>query len=200
MKKLFILAFAATFAVGSACAQQPMQRPNDSVAHPHHQHDGQHHGQHRGPHHGGHHGQKPPMEVPPTQYNADGIDMAVVDFFPAVKNLKQEGKWTGVYDATGQLLGYVVYSKPASDGIKGFNGETPVMIAFDVKKKIAGVCLLPNVETPGFAQRVKDAGLYSQWNGLSVKKARKKQVDTVSGATFTSRAVVQSVQAVLATL
>ena len=47
---------------------------------------------------------------------------------------------------------------------------------------------------------MQETGFYNNWNGLTVKKAKKKQVDTVSGATFTSRAVIQSVQAALNTL
>jgi len=74
------------------------------------------------------------------------------------------------------------------------------MIALDTKKVILGVQLLPNVESPGYVQRVQQAGFFNSWNGLSIKKAKKKQVDTVSGATFTSRAVIQSVQAALNTL
>jgi len=94
----------------------------------------------------------------------------------------------------------VVYSKPASDGIKGYNGETPVMIAFDKKMVITGVFLLQNQETPKFAKRVEDAGFYKNWNGLTVKQALKKEVDAVSGATFTSNAVIQSVRAALMSL
>ena len=132
--------------------------------------------------------------------NADGIDMTIVKAFPAVKSVKKSGKWTEVYDSMKKLLGYVVYSKPASDGIKGYAGETPIMIAFNAKKRIAGVYLLANQETPKFVQRVKQTGYFNNWNGLTVKKALKKKVDTVSGATFTSRAVAESVRAALATL
>lgn len=132
--------------------------------------------------------------------NADGIDLMVVKAFPKVKSVKADGKWTAVYDAQKALLGYVVYSKPASDGIKGYAGETPVMIAFNGKKKITGVYLLANQETPKFVKHVEETGYFNSWNGLTVKKALKKKVDTVSGATFTSRAVGQSVQAVLKTL
>ena len=128
------------------------------------------------------------------------FDQAVAKAFPSMQSMQKEGKWTAVRDANKKLLGYVVNSKPASDGIKGYAGETPVMIAFNAKKRITGVCLLQNQETPGFLKRVQDAGFYDNWNGLTVKKALKKKVDTVSGATFTSRAVAQSVQAVLATL
>lgn len=131
------------------------------------------------------------------QVNSDGIDMAVVQAFPTVKSMKKNGGWTEVYDLQGKMLGYVVYSTPVSDTINGFNGPTPVVIAFNTKKVITGVYALPNRETPKFAQHVQDAGFYNNWNGLTVKKARKKKVDTVSGATYTSRAVALSVQAAL---
>ena len=156
--------------------------------------------------HGGHHcgncqqHQRQPLKPAALQYNADGIETTIVAAFPTAKIAKKQAKWTEVYDGDRKLLGYAVYSKPASDGIKGFNGETPVMIALDAKKVIKGVYLLPNIETPQFAQHVKEAGFFDSWNGLTVKQARKKKVDTVSGATFTSRAVVQSVQAALETL
>ena len=154
----------------------------------------QHNGQHCGncPHHQQH--AKQPAAVGLT------FEQAVAKAFPAMKSTQKEGNWTAVCDANKKVLGYVVNSKPASDGIKGYNGETPVMIAFNAKKRITGVYLLANHETPGYLKRVQDTGFYDNWNGLTVKKALKKKVDTVSGATFTSRSVIMSVHAVLATL
>ena len=95
------------------------------------------------------------------------------------------------------MLGYAVYSKPASDGIKGYNGETPLMIALDKNQKVLCVVLLPNNETPGYLQRVLDAGLLSSWNGMKTGKAAKKKVDTVAGATFSSKSIIETVQAAL---
>lgn len=123
--------------------------------------------------------------------------MAIVKAFPEVKSVKKTDKWTEVYDTNKKLLGYAVYSKPASDDIKGYNGETPVLIALSPKEIIVGVYLLQNTETPKFAQRVEEAGFYKNWNGMTVKKALKKEVDAVSGATFTSNAVAKSVRAAL---
>ena len=94
----------------------------------------------------------------------------------------------------------MVYSKPASDGVKGYAGETPVLIAFDTKKVILGVCLLANQETPKFVKHVEETGFFKNWNGMTAKKALKKEVDVVSGATYTSRAVAESVRLALETL
>ena len=124
----------------------------------------------------------------------------IVEAFPAAKSVKKEKKWTVVYDAKSKVLGYAVYSKPASDGIKGFNGETPVMIALDANKKIVSVTLLDNNETPGYVSRVIEAGLLKSWNDMKADKALKKKVDTVTGATFSSKSIIETVQATLKTL
>lgn len=130
----------------------------------------------------------------------NGMAAEIVKAFPEAKSVKKETKWTVVYDAAKKVLGYAVYSKPASDGIKGFNGETPLMVALDASQKIKCVVLLPNNETPEYLQRVVDAGLLKSWDGMKVKKARKKKVDTVSGATFSSQGIIQTLQAALKNL
>ena len=145
------------------------------------------------PHHKQHQVHKGQQKPAVLQYNADGIETTIVKAFPEAKSVKKSDKWTEVYNSKKKLIGYAVYSQPASSSIKGFAGETPVLIALDKKKNITGVYALPNIETPGFAKRVEDAGFYNNWNGLSIKQAKKKKIDTVSGATYTSRAVAQSV-------
>ncbi len=181
MKKIIALALVAFLAGGVASAQ--------------------HHGNCGNcPHHKQHQQQQSGCQSQQKQAQAGGIDMAIIKAFPTVKNVKKAKKWTEVYDANQTLLGYAVYSKPASDGIKGYNGETPVLIALSPKQVILGVWLLENQETPKFAQKVENAGFYKSWNGLTVKQALKKEVDVVSGATYTSNGVIKSVQAALKTL
>lgn len=152
------------------------------------------------PHHKQHQAQQQCKQPAALQYNADGIEATILKAFPDAKSVKKTDKWTEVYNDKNKLLGYAVYSKPASDGIKGYAGETPVMIALSKKQVINGVYLLPNTETPNFVKHIEEKGFFNSWNGLTVKEAKKKQVDTVSGATFTSRAVIQSVQAALGKL
>ncbi len=133
----------------------------------------------------------------------DGLAAEIVVAFPTAKsvrksdNKKVRGSMMEVYDAKKVLLGYAVYSKPASDGIKGYAGETPLMIALDTKQQIVCVQMLDNQETPGFLQKVVNAGLLKSWDGLKPAKAVKKQVDAVSGATLSSNSIIQSLQAAL---
>ena len=100
-----------------------------------------------------------------------------------------------VKDAQGQVLGTVLFSSPYSDDVKGFNGPTPLLITLDPNGLISNVVLLANQETPFYANRVVEGRLYEAWNGLSVEEAIEKQVDAVSGATYTSNGVKNSLVA-----
>jgi len=102
-----------------------------------------------------------------------------------------------VKDAKGRTIGSVQLSSPYSDDIKGFNGPTPLQIAFDKNGKIVEVRVLDNEETPSFLKRVVDAGFLESWNGLSAEEALNKDVDAVSGATFSSKAIQKSLKAAL---
>ncbi|MBR1784244.1 MAG: FMN-binding protein [Bacteroidales bacterium] len=211
-KQAIALILAATVALGTAMAQQPKEHPshtrserpmlrdstmrNNHMRHhpqrPHDQKPGEHPGHHHHPH-----GDRDKRAMPPMEYTFNGIEASVARAFKAAAKVQPDGEWNRVLDEKGKLLGYALYSSPAADTIKGWGGPTPVMIAFDTKKRIIGVYALPSLETPRFAQRVAEANLYSSWNGMKAKKALKKEVDTVSGATLTSTSVIATVRAAL---
>ena len=116
-------------------------------------------------------------------------------FGDAAKTKAIDTAFYEVNDTKGNKLGTVLFSSPYSDGIKGFNGPTPLLIALDAEGRIKNVVLLENEETPRFAQSVVEGGLYESWNGLTVEEALGKQVDAVSGATYTSNGVKKSLKA-----
>ena len=105
-----------------------------------------------------------------------------------------------VKDNKGKVIGTVLLSSPYSDDIKGFNGPTPLQIALDKDGKIIEVKVLANNETPSFLKRVVDAGFLESWNGLTAKEALNKNVDAVSGATFSSNGIQRSLKARLENL
>ena len=116
-------------------------------------------------------------------------------FADAAKTKVIDTAYYEVKDSKGHKLGTVLFSSPYSDGIKGFNGPTPLLIALDAEGRIKNVVLLENEETPVFAQRVVEGGLYEAWNGLTVEEALDKDVDAISGATYTSNGVKKSLVA-----
>ena len=79
----------------------------------------------------------------------------------------------------------------ASD-VEGFNGTTPVEISV-VKGKITRIKLLPNQETPSFLQLVIDSGLLKALDGKTVEEASKVKLDAVSGATYSSTAIIENI-------
>ena len=116
-------------------------------------------------------------------------------FADAAKTKAIDTAFYEVKDAQGQKLGTVLFSSPYSDEVKGFNGPTPLLIALDAENHIKNVVLLENQETPNFARHVVEGGLYEAWNGLTPDEALNKEVDAVSGATYTSNGVKKSLAA-----
>lgn len=121
--------------------------------------------------------------------------------YPKAKSTTEiKGQWTQINGPRNHVLGYVAYSKPASNNIRGYAGETPLLIAFDKNQKIIAVKLLSNNETPSYVNRIAATGFLNSWNGLTPTQARTKKVDAVSGATYTSTSIIKSLQARLKNL
>ena len=90
---------------------------------------------------------------------------------------------------------YVVNTTTIGKDIEGYNGPTPLKVYIN-KNKVERIEFLKSMESPKYYAQVKKA-LLEKWNGKTVKEARTLQVDAVTGATFSSEAIVQNVQAAL---
>ncbi len=86
---------------------------------------------------------------------------------------------------------YVVNTTSLTKSIKGYLGTTPLKI-YITDNKIDKIEALPNQETPKYFAKVKKQ-LLDKWNGMTVSKAMKAQVDGVTGATLSSDAVKKNV-------
>ena len=115
-------------------------------------------------------------------------------FVGATKTKAIDTSYYLVKDAKGDVMGTVLFSSPYSDQVKGFNGATPLLITLDPEDRIQNVVMLENQETPVYVKRVVEGGFYNAWNGLTVKEALEKDVDAITGATFTSNAVKTSLK------
>ena len=126
--------------------------------------------------------------------NAVSLEDAKSIFPTATELLSRDD---GVFEVRqdGKTVGFAMKSTPYSDEIGGFMGPTPLLIALDADAKVCKVVPLPNDETPRFFERVKKSDLFESWNGLTAAEAATKQVDAISGATFSSKSVIESMQA-----
>ena len=85
----------------------------------------------------------------------------------------------------------IVNTTTIAKDVEGYNGAVPVKI-YIKKNKIEKIEVLKNQETPKYLAQVKKAML-NAWDGLTVKAAKAKKVDAVTGATFTSEALIENV-------
>jgi uncharacterized protein with FMN-binding domain len=76
----------------------------------------------------------------------------------------------------------------------GYNDITPVEI--DIKNgKVTTIKALPNDEEPEYFDKVIKSKLLSKWVGLTPAEGSALKVDAVSGATYSSKAVIANVKA-----
>ena len=79
----------------------------------------------------------------------------------------------------------------------GYDGPTPLVIKV-VGGVVAKVEALPNTESPSYFARVIQCGLLKAVVGKKVEEAAQMELDAVSGATYSSEAVIENLRAGLA--
>ncbi|MFA6831650.1 MAG: 4Fe-4S binding protein [Bacteroidaceae bacterium] len=93
--------------------------------------------------------------------------------------------------------GHILYSTELlGKDIIGYAGNTPLFVLTKDLQIIQVVCG-PNSESLGFLRKVQRKGLFNQWNGKTFTQADELHVDGVSGATFTSKAVIGNMEALI---
>ncbi len=90
---------------------------------------------------------------------------------------------------------FVVNTKPLAKDVQGYGGPVPLKIHIK-DGRVAAVEAEPNAESPDFFNRAKE--LLNHWQNKSVDEAMREEVDAVSGATFSSKAIIANMQRGLA--
>lgn len=121
------------------------------------------------------------------------IDDAKKNFPEADSLVLEDVNLYNVFD-DGNKIGTIVNTSPFSDEIYGYNSTTPLTIFLDENDRISEVEICENRETRGYLNKVINSGYLDLWDGLTPKEAATYNVDAVSGCTFTSIAVAQSLQ------
>ena len=100
------------------------------------------------------------------------------------------------------LDGATVYQVLESDAVigycvevnsPGFGGDVAVMVGYNADMTVRGVSIISHSETPGLGARVTESGFLSQFEGKGGKVVLGDDVDAISGATISSRAVTDGV-------
>ncbi len=101
-------------------------------------------------------------------------------------------------DDAGNVIGHVVVNTT-----KGYGGDISVMTGVDSEGKVTGVNILSHAETAGLGAKAAEQDFRDRFLGhikgitVSKDKAGENSIDAITGATITSRAVVDAVNAAI---
>lgn len=91
---------------------------------------------------------------------------------------------------------YIVNTTTLAHDVEGYNGPTPVEV-YIKKNKIVKVVPLKSQEGPKYVAKVKK-DMLPKYEQMNVKKGTVQDVDAVTGATFTSKAVQENIRRAVA--
>ena len=91
---------------------------------------------------------------------------------------------------------YIVNTTTLAQDVEGYNGPTPVEV-YIKKNKIVKVVPLKSQEGPKYVAKVKK-DMLPKYEQMNVKKGTVQDVDAVTGATFTSKAVQENIRRAVA--
>ncbi|MEM7601498.1 MAG: 4Fe-4S binding protein [Verrucomicrobiota bacterium] len=105
-----------------------------------------------------------------------------------------------VMNGGGERIGYAVRTMPDSREIVGYSGPSDVLVVFDAEDKGVGIAFRQSYDTPSHVDDVKMDFLFMEsWNGRAwdaiaeIKDFNDAEIYSVTGATRTSEAVMESV-------
>jgi len=114
------------------------------------------------------------------------------------------GNWTDSHGKTYEYYQATSQGKPvayvASTAGKGYSSFVAMLVSLDTGMKISDVKILHHGETPGLGDQVEDKGFIGQFKGKSLsqlvllKTETKENIQAISGATISSRAVTNGVK------
>lgn len=86
----------------------------------------------------------------------------------------------------------VIYTGDLGKKIYGYNGTTPLNIHIK-DGRIERIEALPNKETPQYFKRATTK-IFPQYEGKTIEEARRLHVDAVTGATYSSEAIIKNIK------
>jgi electron transport complex protein RnfG len=125
---------------------------------------------------------------------------ALKQLMPEADDIKKMGDWTShdkhakyfIAKKSGDIIGYVIQSYG-----KGYSSYINVFVATDKDFVVQKISILGHGETPGLGDEIEAAWFQDQFKGKSlqhlkvIKGETKEDIQAISGATISSRAVTE---------
>lgn len=126
-------------------------------------------------------------------------ERAVTAIFSDMTSMKEtEGKWLNGVNTV-----YTVYENDAQIGYavdlnsRGFGGDINMIVGIGMDGTVCGVRVVSHAETPGLGSRATLADYLDNFIGVGERLVIKEDVDAISGATVSSKAVVEGINLAL---
>jgi len=127
------------------------------------------------------------------------LKKSIYSVLPGTKSYKLIDPENKIYIGTntnGKLVGYALFAEG-----NGYQGSIKIMVGINNDlEKITGIKILENVETPGLGAKISDPNFENQFKSKSIlsdlvyvlnrKTDKKNEVEAITGATISTRAVV----------
>lgn len=108
-----------------------------------------------------------------------------------VEGLTPQEAAFSVLDADGMTLGWVFRTDRLNPPVKGHISQIACLVSLSTNASILGIKVLEHKETPRYFSKLSDA-FFGQFKNLPADTAI-PQLDTVTGATHSSKAIVRDV-------
>lgn len=131
--------------------------------------------------------------IAPPQPLGDSTLLAV---FPDAARAEKSNKPFFHYralDASGRIIGAIIITDSIPPAVKGYLGEIGSAVGVTVNGKITQAVLVRHRETPYYMEMITGSGLLEEMGGLDLSRPF-PEIDTVSGATVSSRAIIKDIR------
>jgi len=136
--------------------------------------------------------------------------LTMADSFEKINNteelIRQNPGFTIVKEAYRGIKDSEVQGYVFSLESEGYGGTINITVGINSKGELSGIIIGQNRETPGLGSKAKEAPFKSQLTNIKPEgpltvikgmKSKPEEVEAISGATITSKAVVRAVQAAI---
>jgi electron transport complex protein RnfG len=114
------------------------------------------------------------------------------NIFPEMSEYEVDDEVYIIYE-DGEKAGYAFMASGS-----GYGGNIDILVGLDSGFGIKGVSILSQTETPGVGNKITESSFTDQFKGLSASdialKSEGGKIDAITGATISSRAVVDAIR------
>jgi electron transport complex protein RnfG len=133
-----------------------------------------------------------------TEKRIEGVENSKMarllsEIFASADFREENGIYLAVSRENGELLGYIARAEG-----RGYGGTITLLVGVTIDGRVKKVRVLSHSETPGLGARIAEEDFLSQFENRTVDKVLLRreggEIDAVSGATISSRGVVNAVR------